>query len=65
MKCGDCGFWEPRYIKLLRYTNIGQCTAGENLLTHPVLKCIIGNWAPRPTIAEVLESLEAKEVERE
>jgi len=50
MNCGNCGFWEPCYIKLGPHTNLGQCTSEENTLTPPVLKCVTGNWCPRPTI---------------
>ncbi len=59
MNCGNCAFWEPLYITLGPYANLGQCTVANMLCTHPACGCITGNWCPRPTLADL--SLEVKE----
>ncbi len=63
MTCVDCGHWEPAEIPGRRYGEYGVCELCRtaNLGFRHTLGCQVNAWAPRPTIAEALESLEAKE----
>ncbi len=58
MNCGNCGFWEPEY-KIPNTIKVGRCMGYTARLKDD--KCNKSMWAPRPTIEEVIENLEAKE----